>query len=185
MEIVAELLGICDPPAVRGPRRVEIGEGRVVAVAVDLEHRPAREIDEPQVHALVDAGKLLAVGGEADVIEERRRRAQRNLARRADAVGAAYVQGVLAALVGEVRHRPAVWRPGGVAVGNTRALGDGADVAFLGRNREDLAVRLEQHPLAGGRQRRVQDVTAFQLLEARAHLGQVGGNRHGDAPILA
>ena len=167
-----------------GPGGIEVAERRVVAIGVDLDRRLGVEIDEPQVHPLVDTGDLLAIGREARRVEEGWRRAERDLRHRPEAVGGADVECVFAALVREVGDRFAVGRPRGIAVGDAGALGERTHVALLGGNRQDLAVRLEKHALAGGRERGMENVGAFELLEARTQLRQVGRDRDRNPAVL-
>ncbi len=89
------------------------------------------------------------------------------------------MQGVFARLVGEIGHRPAVRRPGRVALHDPRRPGQVADVAFFGRHGQDLAAGLEDGPGAVRRQAGRRDAAAdFDVV--RPDLGQVALQRDGN-----
>src|SRR5207245_1680744 len=82
--------------------------------------------------------------------------AEGNLLYLAPALLVAEVELVLARLVGEIGDLFAVGRPGRIALGDGGSVGQVADLALLGRQRQDLAVSLvneERHrPVAVGKE---------------------------------
>ena len=90
------------------------------------------------------------------------------------------MQGIFAGLVGEAGDPLAVRRPGRVAVGDGGRACQVADIALLGGNGEDFAVRLEYRARAVRREIGVGELPRRDLLEPRTHLREIGRDAHRD-----
>src|SRR5271155_925305 len=84
----------------------------------------------------------------------------------------AHMQGILARFVGEICDEFAGRGPGCLALRASRGFGDVSNIAFLGRNREDIAVGAQNSADAGGRYRGETDAVRFNLLKMRTDFEQ-------------
>ena len=89
------------------------------------------------------------------------------------AIGAAQGELVLPALVTPVGNELAIRRPGWIALGRSRAVGEVAKHTFFGREGEDLSSRRYDGALAGGRDIGGLDPLA-DILKTRLHTREVG-----------
>ena len=158
VQLVVEVAVIGDPLGVRRPDGAEVGAEAAVDALIH-EHRlaargglPAGTSTIPQAQVLVGVCDVLGVGRPGGVVEEAGLGAEVDDRGRLEAGLVVQVELVLAGGVGEVGDGLAVRAPGGIALGDAGGLGQVAGVAFLGRDGEDFAVRLEDGAGAGGRE---------------------------------
>ena len=103
----------------------------------------------------------------------------------AESVLVANMECVLAGFIGKVSDGFAVGRPGGIAVGKGGAVGEIADVAFVGGDSEDVAMGFKHSALAGGRDSGIIDVLILDFVEMRADFGKIGSNGDGNTVRFA
>ena len=130
-----KLFGISDPLIVRSPGLAELG-GAEAAEVVSV-HQPRGgvvQLDEPQVPVGVKQARA-ALGMMPDL---------------AQTILAADFQFIFSRLIGEVCNRFAVGRPRRIAISRCGAVGQIADIAFVGGHSEYLSPGLEDRARARG-----------------------------------
>ena len=145
---------------------------------VHVDDPSLRDLDDADLHRLVDEGQASAVGRPLRRISEPG--AQRgDRAFGAGAVGRPQRQLVLAGPIAPIRQRLAVGRPARIALGDARTAREAHHRAVLRGHAEDLATRAERRALArrrhAGRRDAVGDLHAASL-ERRA----IGDDLHRD-----
>src|SRR6266850_6259074 len=104
---------------------------------------------------------------------------------RSHAVLLAYLQLVLAGLVGEIADPFSIRRPGWIAIRDRRAVREIADVSLVGRNGEDLPPGLCDHAYARRRQAEVAKTPRFDLHKLRTQLREISVDSYVDVLHLA
>ncbi len=185
MQVIAELLGISHPAAVRRPNRIQDLEGTGVGVGVHvLRHgRCLVEVQIPHFEPFVGVGELPRIRGPPGRIIKGGRIAQGNFPHFARPALIADVEGVFARLIGQVSDRLAIRRPGWVPLDHGRSSGQIANIAFFGRHGEDLAAGGKDRPGAGRGEGGGLDLLGLDLLEVGSDFRQIA--RNADVQRLA
>src|SRR3984893_2522973 len=146
-----KLFGIADPLTVRSPGLAELGWAKATEVVSGHQVRGGFvQVDVPQVQSLVGVCNLLAVGRPRGFGKERRWISQADVPNLAQTILTADLQVVFPRLIAEVCDRFAVGRPRGIAISPRGAVGQIADIAFVGGHGEYLSPRLEDRARARG-----------------------------------
>src|ERR1700730_5650918 len=146
-----KLFGIADPLTVRSPGLAELGWAK--AAEVVSVHQPRGgvvQVDVPQVQSLVGVCNLLAVGRPRGSVKERWWITQVDVPDLAQTILAADFQFIFSRLIGEVCDRFAVGRPRRIAISHGGAVGQIADIAFVGGHSEYLSPRLKDRARTRG-----------------------------------
>ena len=145
VEGVGDPLGIGRPDRGRRPG----AEGTVVVFLADLLNGFRLEVDPEEAHGIVGKRDFLAVGRPDERIIKAGPVEFVPLGL-ALAVLAAHIELVLPGFIGDIGNGFAVRRPDGRPLVGARGVGEVAEVAFLGRDGDDLAAKLKNGAGAGG-----------------------------------
>ena len=185
VQLIVEVALIGEPLRVRRPDCAEVGAPIAVDLLVHQHGLTRRHIHDPQAQVLVGICDALGVGRPGGAIEIAWLGTEVDDRGRLEAGLIVQVELVLAGGVGEVGDGLAVRAPGGVALGYAGGLGQVAGVALLGRDGEDLAVRLEDGARAGGRKLGVLNLLRGNIDSMRRQASQFAVNLNRDWHIHA
>ncbi len=172
-QVILQLFRICDPAAVRRPRRGHEDERVLVSVCINLYRGSFFDLHVPYIEPLVAVSYLTTVGRPDGRIIKRWRVAEVDLFNFAHPRLVTQVQSVFARFVREVCYPFSVGRPCRIALHHAGCAGQVADVSLLAWDREDFAARLEHGPRACRREAVVADKIG-DMLKSRPHRWQVG-----------